>query len=92
MAKYLIEVPHEETTLACARTVEVFLNTGSHFLTHADWGCKDSVHKAWITVETDSREDARRIVPPQYRSAATVVRLNRFTMEDIEDILRHHGP
>jgi hypothetical protein len=92
MARFLIEVPHEGTTLACARVVEVFLRTGSHFLTHADWGCKDGEHKAWITVELDTKEEALRIVPPPYRAAAKVVQLNAFTMKDIEDILRHHAP
>ena len=48
MGKFLIEVPREEEVLACARFVEIFLKTGSHFVTHADWGCRDGVHKAWI--------------------------------------------
>lgn len=38
MARFLIEVPHEPEAVACARAVEIFLRTGSHFLTHADWG------------------------------------------------------
>ena len=38
MTRFLIEVPHEAERVACARVVEVFLKTGSHFLTHADWG------------------------------------------------------
>ena len=36
MPQFLIEVPHPEEALACARIVKVFLSTGSHFLTHAD--------------------------------------------------------
>lgn len=92
MARFLIEVPHEETTAACVRAVEVFLRTGSHFLTHADWGCKDGEHKAWIVVEVDTRDEARGIVPPVYRKQAKIVQLNTFTMKDIEDLLRHHEP
>jgi len=41
MRRFLIEVPHEAERVVCARVVEVFLKTGSHFLTHADWGCMD---------------------------------------------------
>ena len=89
-ARFLIEVPHEEKTAACARAVEVFLKTGSHFLTHADWGCKDGEHKAWIIAEVDSKEEARGIVPPAFRPQAKIVQLNSFTMKDIEDILHHH--
>jgi hypothetical protein len=90
MARFLIEVSHEATTVACARAVEVFLKTGSHFFTHADWGCKDGEHKAWIVVEVDSREEARAIVPPAFRSQAKIVQLNAFSMEEIEGILRQH--
>ena len=39
MPKFLIEVAHEPEVIACARVVEVFLKSGSHFLTNADWGC-----------------------------------------------------
>jgi len=90
MARFLIEVTHEGTMAACARAVEVFLRTGSHFLTHADWGCKDGEHKAWITVEVGSKEEARGIVPPSFRSQAKIVQLNEFTMNDMEDLLRGH--
>ncbi len=29
MEKYLIEVPHDAEKVACARTIQTFLNTGS---------------------------------------------------------------
>ncbi len=89
-AKFLIEVPHEETTAACARVVDIFLKSGSHFLSNADWGCRDGDHKAWITVEVDSKDEARRILPPGMRAQAKIVQLNTFTMEEIDDILRRH--
>ena len=88
--RFLIEVPHEATTVACARVVEVFLRTGSHFLSTADWGCKDGEHKAWIVVEVDSKDEARGIIPPAFRPQAKVVQLNAFTMTEIESILREH--
>ena len=89
-ARFLIEVPHEESTVACARAVEVFLRTGSHFLTHADWGCKDGEHKAWIIVEVDSKDEARNILPPVYRPQAKFVQLKTFSIEEMEDLLRYH--
>jgi hypothetical protein len=88
--RFLIEVPHEATTVACARVVEVFLKSGSHFLSRAEWGCKDGEHKAWMIVDVESKEDAGRIVPPAFRMQAKIVQLNTFTMEEIEDILRLH--
>jgi hypothetical protein len=90
MPRFLIEVPHEEEIVACAHVVEIFLKTGSHFLSNADWGCKDGVHKAWIIVDVDSKNDAMAILPSAYRPQATIVQLNKFTLEEIEDILQHH--
>ena len=92
MPKFLIEVPHEADTLACARVVQVFLATGSHFLTNAEWGCMDGVHSAWIVVDLDSKEEARGIVPPAFRADARVTRLTRFRMADIEATIRRHSP
>jgi hypothetical protein len=91
MARFLIEVPHEADMAACARAVEVFLSTGSHFLSNADWGCLDGDHKAWIILEADDKEEARLVVPPAYRHQARIVGLNKFTLQDIDEMRRHHG-
>src|SRR5262249_60647670 len=61
--RFLIEVPHEGNLAACVRAVDVFLKSGSHFLSRADWGCKDGEHKAWVVVEVESKDDARHILP-----------------------------
>lgn len=90
MARFLIEVPHEEETVACARVVEIFLKTGSHFLTQTDWGCMDGEHKAWLIVEVDNKEEARRILPSAFRSQARIVGLNKFSLEQIDRILARH--
>jgi hypothetical protein len=87
--RFLIEVPHDSSMSACVSAVEIFLKTGSHFLTHADWGCKDGVHKAWMVVDVDSRDEAKAIIPPLYRQQATIVRLNEFTIDEIENLRRH---
>jgi hypothetical protein len=89
-ARFLIEVPHEVTTLECLRAIEAVLNSGSHFFTHADWGCKDGEHKAWFIVEAESKDEARAIVPPAFRSKAKVVQLNSFSLDEVEEIRRHY--
>ena len=88
--RFLIEVPHETPMVACARAVKVFLSSGSHYLSHADWGCKDGVHKSWMVVDVDSKDEALAIVPPAFRSHAQVVALNAFSVKDIDEILRSH--
>ncbi len=90
MTKFLIEVPHEADPVACTRAVDVFLKTGSHFLTNADWGCTDGEHKAWIIVEVNTKEEAMRVLPADYRSQAKIIKLNKFTLEEIEELMAHH--
>jgi hypothetical protein len=90
MPRFLIEVPHEGTVAECVRAVESFLRTGSHFLTHADWGCKDGDHRAWVLLEVDTREEARNVIPAVFQAQAKVAQLNTFTMKDMEETRRYH--
>jgi hypothetical protein len=92
MARFLIEVSHDAEQVACARAVEAFFKTGSHFFTHADWGCFDGEHKGWIIVEVDSRNEAQAIVPPIFRTRAKIVQLNAFSQEQLDEIIRSHKP
>ncbi len=91
MNRFLIEVAHDGTPAACVRAAEILMRTGSHFLTHADYGCLDGEHKAWIVVEVESKEEARNVVPPDLRSAAKIVRLHTFTMAQLEELKRQHA-
>ena len=90
MPRFFIEVPHDSEKVACARAVYGLLKTGSHFLTNADFGCLDGDHKAWITVEVESKEAARAIIPPEYRHKSKIVQLNKFKVEEMEEFLNHH--
>jgi hypothetical protein len=90
MARYLIEVPHSADGHLCQQAIQIFLKTGSHYLTHCEWGCLDGEHKAWITVETNTKDEALRIVPPAFRAQAKIVQLNRFTLEQMEQAAAKH--
>jgi hypothetical protein len=90
MARFLIEVPHSAGREECARAVHFFLDTASHFMTRTEWGCRDGVHKGWTIVEADSKDDALKMVPLTFRAQAEVTGLNRFTMDEINEILREH--
>lgn len=91
MPMYLIEVPHEEEIVACAKVIKSFLDTGSHYLANADWGCEDGVHLSWMIVDVDTKEDARRILPPAFRAQAKIVQLTKFTMEKVDHALARHS-
>jgi hypothetical protein len=75
VARYLIRVTHEPEVRACAQAVQVFLATGSHLVTRADWGRKD---------------EARYQVPPAYQASATIAKLSAFTIDEIESLMNCH--
>lgn len=91
MARFLIEVPHEDNKDACERAINTFMASGSHFLTHADWGCYDGAHKAWLLVEMDSREEAKLILPSLFRENARIVELKRFNREAANESAQSHS-
>jgi hypothetical protein len=84
MASFLIEVPHGEDKLACVKAIKIFVDTGSHFLANADWGCSDSEHKAWMIVDVDTKEQALQIVPPMYRRDAKIIKLFKLTKKEVD--------
>jgi hypothetical protein len=83
MKKFLIEVPHDADKKACDHAIQVFLGSGSHYLTQASWGCMDGVHKSWIIVEVESKQEARLILPPLYRPEANIIQLVTFSSLDV---------
>lgn len=91
MPKFYIEIPHEEETMACLKAIKILQETGSHFLTNAEYGCMDGDHTARIFVEVDSKQEAMTIVPRAYRNSARVIKLNRFSPQQIDELLKHHG-
>jgi len=84
MEKFLIEVPHGEDKSSCKQAIQVFLSSGSHFVTNAEWGCMDGDHKAWLMVETENKKAALRILPAAYQQNAKIIKLHKFTRKDIE--------
>jgi hypothetical protein len=75
MTKYLVEVYHSPDKIECLHTIQIFLSSGSHFLTHADWGCLDGEHKAWFIIDVDSKgrssADCAFILQEEYKNNKT---------------------
>ena len=91
MSKYLIEVPHSADKIECLNSVRIFLTSGSHFLTHADWGCFDGDHKAWFMMDADDKNQVLQVLPPAFRKEAKITQLNKFNITQVEELLKHHG-
>jgi len=90
MSRFYIEIPHEAETIACIKAIKILQETGSHFLTHADYGCFDGDHTARLFVDVDTKHDALMIVPPAYRDKATVIEMTRFSPEELDRMMEHH--
>ena len=78
MPRYLIEIPHSADTIECNKIIKLFLESGSHLLSNADWGCKDGVHKSWFISEFDNKEQAKQIVPMLLRNEALIIEITKF--------------
>lgn len=91
MPRFLIELDHEAETVACARAIQQLQQTGSHFLTNADYGCHDGIHKAWFIIEAEDKREARTVLPTAVRDQARVVELNKFSVDEIDELLKHHN-
>ena len=87
MPRYLIELSHGDEYTACVKALRAIEKFGSHYMTRADWGCKDGIHSGWLIAELPSRDEAMLMVPPEFRQEARVVELNRFTKEEIASLI-----
>ena len=84
--KFLMKLQNLLVIMQCV----YFLQTGSHFLRQADWGCHDGEHKAWLIVEAENKDQAIRIIPSLFRSDAKIIKLHTFTSAEMEKIEEVH--
>lgn len=87
MNKYLIEVSQSSYELSNRRASYIFNRTGSHFVTHAEWGFQDGQYKAWFVAETENKQEAMRILPSAYRRSANIILIKKFPRTSTDDIL-----
>lgn len=84
MNKYLIEVSQGSYKISSVRASYIFKRSGSHFVTHADWGFRDGEYKAWLVAETENKKEAMRILPAAYRQNARIILIKKFSRADTE--------
>ncbi len=87
MTRYLIELTHEDEHTACLKALRAIERYGAHLLIEMDWGCKVGTHSGWLIAEVDNRDEAARLVPPEFRKEARIVELNKFTREEIRSLI-----
>jgi hypothetical protein len=82
MDRYLVVSPHTEKD--CAATLKQMLYIG--YITHFDWGCMDGDHTGWAIIEAANANEAKMVVPPTQRATTRVIRINKFSPSDIQNM------
>ena len=90
MPRYLIEIPHSGNKTECMQVIKLFVESGSHLLSNAEWGCKDGVHKSWFISDFDDKSQAMQVIPPLLRHNAVIVELTKFNKTDMADMKQHN--
>jgi len=83
MGRYFVESPH--TAQECLRALDEILSKGPEILEKYEWGCMAGDHTGYAIVEAPSESDARETIPAFLRGKARVVKMNRFTPEQIRE-------
>ena len=79
MERYIVILPH--TQEECVRALKQIEAIG--MITHFDWGCKDGEHVGWVILEAASKTEALMVVPTIQRGKAQVIKLTKFSPEDV---------
>ena len=79
MDRYLVILPH--TAGDCIKALKQIESIGS--ITHFDWACKDGEHTGYVILEATNKAEAIMVVPTIQRSKARVVKLTKFSPEDV---------
>ena len=82
MARFLIKSHH--TPEQCVASLDEVAEKNPELLNKFDWGCKAGDHTGYVTIEKNSESEARDVLPSRLRDSSEVVKLNKFTMEDIK--------
>ena len=88
MPRFLIETSHTSEREGCIRALDAITKQGSHLATHIEWGCRDGVHSGWIVVDLNARDEALRLVPPQYRAGSRVIELSKWSRDELEEMVK----
>ena len=60
------------------------------YLEKFDFGCLSGEHKGWAIVQGESESSVRELVPEEIRNEARVVKVSKFTPEQIRTFHEQH--
>lgn len=83
MGLYVIDAPHTEEE--CARAGVEFEKhpRAREILEKTVWGCGSGEHRAWTVTEFGSEDEAKTLVPAEFRGKATIYPVEVFTFNQM---------
>jgi len=79
--RYLVITSH--TPEKCLADLDAVMANKPEMLDRIEWGCKGGDHTGYIILEASSEQAARQMLPAPMQATARVIKLNRFTADDI---------
>lgn len=79
--RYLIITSH--TPEKCLADLDAVLASKPEMLDRIEWGCKGGDHTGYLIVEAPTEQAARQMLPAPMQAGARVVKLSRFSADDI---------
>jgi hypothetical protein len=88
MFEYLVISPH--TAEECLTALNDVSMLGKDILAKYDWGCMSGDHTGYIKVQAASEAEALKVVPQAIRAKARVIKIAKFTPEQIAMAHKNH--
>ena len=88
MSRYLVFSPH--TQEECLAALDAAAAHGKDSLAQWDWGCMSGDHTGYMFTMASSEGEALKMVPEPVRAKARVVKVSKFTAEEIQSFHKMH--
>jgi len=79
--RWLIVTSH--TPEKCLADLDAVMASKPEMLDRIEWGCKGGDHTGYVIVEAGNEQAARQMLPTPMQATARVIKLNRFTADEI---------
>ena len=80
--RFLIISTH--TPEQCLKALDEVEAKSPKLLARMDWGCMSGDHTGYVEVNAANEDAAREMLPESARSSARIIKLNKFTAEQIK--------
>lgn len=85
MNLYLVETKHTKEN--CRHIMDNFWVYGH--ITHFVWGCEQGICTGWAIIEAETEDEALLSVPSLVRNTTKVIRVSRFSPEELQHFHEH---